>query len=202
MGGGCLKSWKRAVVESTRNLPGLEGQKREQSQKRGWGKVVERADKGLCPGGRQSPGVPGAPIRLAFPPHPHPLPALTRPSLELEGRRTQSQPEEALHLRRSFLPASKLGPGPGEGYKAKVLERAVAALGAQGSGGGVERMGGQGAAFWKGCWRLQWGPGPRGNLPPPYRRGAHSSRPLPTGPHASPPLAAPAARPVTPPLHL
>lgn len=101
--------------------------------------------------------VTGVPIRLALPPIPIPFLPLTRPSLELEERRTESHPGRSSVPLEVFLPAllpaGKLGLGLGGegrgsegGMRAKDLQLAVKALGDKGRRG-EWRLGGVGAKF-------------------------------------------------------
>lgn len=102
----------------------------------------------------------------------------------------------------ALLPACKLGFGLGRegrgsegGMRAKDLELAGKALGDKGEKGEWGGWEVWEPSFWKGPRRLQRGPGPGGITLGPVR--CPLELPLPTGPHASPPLAAPAAEPFT-----
>lgn len=100
----------------------------------------------------------------------------------------------------ALLPARKLGFGregrASEGrMRAKDLEIAVKALGDKGGRGEWRGWEVWEPSFWKGSWRLQRGLGPGGIMLGPVRYPL--KLPLPTGPHASPPLAAPATEPFT-----
>lgn len=82
----------------------------------------------------------GVAIRLAFPPHPHRLPAPAQPSLELEESRTESHPARDAVPSEVLLPARKLdlglGDGAAEGWiRTKDMGLAVLASGGKGGRG-------------------------------------------------------------------
>ena len=89
---------------------------------------MEGGDKGLCPGGRPFPGSPEPLSGWHFLPISTPFLPLTRPSLELEERRTKSHPGRSSVALEVFLLACKLGPGrrgPEGRIPAQDLELAV-----------------------------------------------------------------------------
>lgn len=111
---------------------------------------MEGGDKGLCPGGRLFTRSQESLSGWHFRPIPNPFLPLTRPSLELVERRTESHPgRSSVPAEDCLLPTCKLGLGLGKrgsegGKRAQDLELAVSALGGKGRSGEDERCGNQG----------------------------------------------------------